>query len=100
MNLLKSIRPGFKSGNPTVMDLRALQYNPDGKVEFKLRHPDIFQELPVRLSSSPTYWEINLLPLLYKAPIKIKKEKYEHLMFLKRSMEADYHLFYDNLSHE
>lgn len=100
VNLLKSIRPGFKSGDPTVMDLRALEYKPNGKVEYKLRHSDSFQELPIRLSNSPQYWEINSLPALYKGPIKIKQEKYEHLMFLKRSMESDYHSFYDNLRHE
>lgn len=101
VNLLKSIRPGFKSGDPTVRDLRALKYKPNGKVDYKLRHSDSFQELPVRPSSkSPTYWKINSLPALYKGPLQIKKEKYEHLMFLKQSMESDYHSFYDNLSHE
>ena len=30
LNLIKTIRPGFKSGIPTVTDLRALKYG-DGK---------------------------------------------------------------------
>ena len=29
---ITSIRPGKKSGDPTVHDLRALEYNPDGQV--------------------------------------------------------------------
>ena len=31
-----SIRPGKKAGDPTVHDLRALQFSSDGKVHFKL----------------------------------------------------------------
>lgn len=44
--------------------------------------------------------EFYSLPALYKAPQKIKQEKYQYLMFLKQSKESDYHSFYDNVSHE
>lgn len=33
-----SIRPGRKVGDPTVTDLKAIKYNPEGFIEFKLRH--------------------------------------------------------------
>ena len=33
---MKSIRPGKVTGDPTVYDLRALQYKPNGMVNFKL----------------------------------------------------------------
>ena len=45
LNLITSIRQGFESGDPTVTDLRALKYDADGKIEYKLRHTDDYKEL-------------------------------------------------------
>ncbi|CAH1110433.1 unnamed protein product [Psylliodes chrysocephalus] len=40
------------------------------------------------------------LPNLYQDKLKIKKEKFEHLLAFKSTMEQDYHAFYDSLVHE
>lgn len=98
VNLIKSIRPGYKVGDPTVNNLRALKYNSDGKIEFKIKHSDEYQPMPTRLKSTTS--AAVTIASLYKEPLKIKKEKFEHLMFLKTSIEKDYHAFYDNLRHE
>lgn len=100
IKLVKSIRPGFKVGDPTVNDIRALRYNINGKIEYKIRHKDNFKELPIRQCRNPVYVPFNSLSALYKESLKIKKEKFDNLMFLKKTMEADYHPFYDNLKHE
>lgn len=99
LNLLKSIRPGHKVGDPTVNNLRALKYSPDGTTEFKIRHSEEFTTLPSRAQKNPQYLPIESLPVLYKDKLAIKKEKFEHLMFLKQFMEKDYHSFYDSLKH-
>lgn len=45
----KSIRPGKRTGDPTVTNIRALKYTPDGRIEFKLRHSATdWEELPTR----------------------------------------------------
>lgn len=100
IKLVKSIRPGFKAGDPTVNDIRALRYNLNGKIEYKIRHTHNFKELPIRQCRNPVYVPFNSLPALYKDSLKIKKEKFDNLMFLKKTMEADYHPFYDGLKHE
>ncbi|CAG9840582.1 unnamed protein product [Diabrotica balteata] len=43
-----SIRPGKKPGDPTVTDLRILQYRPEGKIYYKLKYTDEFASLSVR----------------------------------------------------
>lgn len=56
--------------------------------------------MPMRLKPNSNYVSIDSIPLLYKEQLKIKKENFEHLMFLKKSLAKDYHNFYDNLRHE
>lgn len=65
LNLIKSIRPGFKVGDPTVNNLRALKYNTDGKIQFKIIHSEEFQDMPMRLKPNSNYVSIESLPLLY-----------------------------------
>ena len=45
---IRSIRPGSKTSDPTVTDVRQLRYTPDGSISYKLTHDinDNFQELP------------------------------------------------------
>ncbi|KAB0793756.1 hypothetical protein PPYR_13376 [Photinus pyralis] len=101
LNLIKSIRPGYKVGDPTVNNLRALKYNSDGQIEFKIKHSEEYEVMPMRLKKNLNKGvPNNSLPALYSEPLKIKNEKFEHLMFLKKSLEKDYHNFYDNLRHE
>lgn len=52
-NLLfyKSIRPGKKSEEPTVTDLRAIKYNPNGQIYYKLKFSDSWSILLQKKSS-------------------------------------------------
>jgi hypothetical protein len=87
-----SIRPGFKTGDPTVSDLRCLRYNPTGDISFKLNYGDEWQQLPKRPNPGPFVVE-----QLYTKPLKIKPEKYQHLQELKQVIPSHCWAFYDNL---
>jgi len=43
-----SIRPGKKAGDPTVTNLRALQYRPGGEILYKVDFDHEWAPLPVR----------------------------------------------------
>lgn len=88
-----SIRPGKRAGDPTVNDIRALQYK-DGEIHYKLRHPDEWQKLPQRARVNN-----NSLETLFTEPRKIDSTKFENLQSLKKYMHSDYHAFYDSLTH-
>lgn len=90
---LDSLRPGKKTGDPTVNDLRGLLYK-DGEVYYKLRHPDDWTILPQRVR----HFETTSTPeQLYNEPRQIEKSKFESLQSLKPFMHRDYHAFYDSL---
>lgn len=100
INFFKSIRPGKICGAPMVNDLRALKYSRNG-VFYKLRHPEDWQPLPIRLNlNNIRAVNVNELPQLHKNRLKIKAEKYQHLQQLKLSTERDYHDFFDKLPHD
>nr|CAH7749724.1 unnamed protein product [Callosobruchus chinensis] len=103
LTFVKSLRPGKKVGDPQVTDIRALRYSPDGSIAYKLRHSEEYQELSFNRIPKNTRQQLfcpfGELPTLYNAPLPVKKEKYSHLQFLKSSLLADYHLFYDTLPH-
>ncbi|KAK5867595.1 hypothetical protein PBY51_012069 [Eleginops maclovinus] len=96
VNISKSIRPGSKVGDPTVHDLRAVRYNVDGSMEFKLLHSDNWQPF-----TSPSLRKtcVSVAPL-YTSPQKIKALKFKHLQELKHVLPKDFHPFYDALDHE
>lgn len=99
INFISSIRPGKRVGDPQVVDLKAIKYTREN-IFFKLRHSELeWRTFPVRLSVTPKCVDFDSLPALYRARIPIKKEKYEHLQQLKKSLEHDYHSFYDQLPH-
>lgn len=95
--IYESIRPGRKTNDPTVTDLRVLRYDPkEKKIFFKLHFDDDFQELPVRAKYSMqdvTY------PPLHSERIKIKEQKWKHLQELRLVLSSDCHAFYNNLPH-
>lgn len=95
-----SIRPGRKVGDPTVTDIKQLKYE-GGVLRYKLRHTEnLWQEYNQRtIGQKKQHLNSSLLPVLYGERRKIKKEKYEHLQSLKKSLKADYHYFYDNIPH-
>lgn len=93
-----SIRPGYKTGDPTVNDLCAIQYRPNGKLYYKLNFDDEWMILEKRQSRK--IQENGEIVPLYENPLPIKKSKYDHLQQLKQLIPADYHLFYDTLPFE
>jgi len=78
--------------DPVVKDLQALRYLPDGSISFKLDFDEDWQPLPQRpknTSKAGVSW-----PPMYKAPLKIERQKWLHLQELKDVMPPEYHHFY------
>jgi len=94
-----SIRPGRKPHDPTVTDLRTLEYNPSsGDIKYKTSFDDsISQPLPIRPKSIEV---VDEYPALHTARIPISDVKWNHLQQLKSVLPADCHHFYDNLPHK
>ena len=91
----RSIRPGRIA---KVTDIRALLYLPVGEMKYKLRHNEEwcpYDNERERLTNDT----FTVPQRLYDRPIKITKQKYNHLQELKSVMEKDYHPFYDSLPH-
>ena len=101
---IRSIRPGSKTSDPTVTDVRQLRYTPDGSISYKLTYDinDNFQELPAirRLvkPSDPEYDHPNYLQL-YQQPIPLTYQKWKHLQELKCTIPNFFHSYYDELPH-
>lgn len=94
-----SIRPGFKTGDPTVNDLCALQYRPDQTIFYKLNFDSDWLPLPKR-ATRKSQDTGTIEPSLYKKQLPIKRGKYDQIQCLKSLIPADYHLFYDSLPFE
>jgi len=90
---LASIRPGKKTGDAQVADIRALQYTSTGCIRYKIRHTDLWSDLPVRKSFASTATPQHL----YQKTLKITAAKFKHLQELKSLIPNDYHSFYDSL---
>lgn len=88
-----SVRPGRKTGDPTVNDIRALQYLPEGKIKYKIQFDDAYTDLPIR----PTAIQPVVFPRLFNDRLPIKKTKYDHLQQMKPVIPSDCWTFYDNL---
>ncbi|CAG9818856.1 unnamed protein product [Phaedon cochleariae] len=97
LKFLSSLRPGKRTGDPVVTDIRALQYSPNGSILYKLRHTDTYTPLLFRNPNKIQPCSLESLPQLYGRPIPIKKDKWDNLQSLKKSLKKDYHSFYDNL---
>lgn len=90
----RSIRPGRKTGDPTVCDIRALLFK-NNAVMYKLRHTEEWKPLPQQRNQ-----EVQAdLKALYTMPLTIDTNKFNSLQSLKQFMHRDYHHFYDNLYH-
>ncbi|XP_037025664.1 uncharacterized protein LOC119078177 [Bradysia coprophila] len=92
---LKSIRPGKKAGDPKVTDIRALRYDPDGKIFYKLHFDDEFKVLPQAFNKQ----NISVPTNLHKDRLAISATKWKHLQELKSVIDAKSHSFYDNIPH-
>lgn len=93
---LASLRPGKKVGDPTVTDIRRLQYLPNGGINYNLDYDSKWIPLPQR---KPIINGINIPPKLYGSRIPITKSKFEQLQELKPVIEREHHDFYNNLPH-
>lgn len=93
----KSIRPGKKSGDPVVTDLRVLQYRPNGTIWYKNDFDHELQPLPQRPTPLYRIKPINQLAKLNKAKIPISRRKYQDLQDLKSVIPQTCHTFYDEL---
>ncbi len=91
----KSIRPGHKTSDPHVTDLRQIKYNPDGTLDYKLDHRENWKQLgkKVRVDSSTTF------PKLFSGRLPITKRKFEDLQDLLHVLPESHHLFYKSLPH-
>nr|CAH7723246.1 unnamed protein product [Callosobruchus chinensis] len=95
----QSIRPGRSTGDAVVTNIKALKYMEHGQIHYKLRHTEDWQILSQRKKAIILAKPFNTIPSLYKERRKIKKEKYDHLQILKKSLDADYQKFYDSIPH-
>ena len=73
LNYLSSIRPGSSAWDPQVVDLRCLQYLPDGSVSYKINYTDQWRPLPQRQRKKKA--DDNTITKMYKAaPMRITDE--------------------------
>lgn len=93
----KSIRPGMRTGDATVHDLRAIRYNINGTMDYKLQHSDDWTPF-LRRDLRNTDDNATVTPL-HTTSLTIKEAKYKHLQQLKEVMPIDFHSFYDVLIH-
>lgn len=96
-----SIRPGKNAGDPTVSDLRALQYCSDGTIKVKLRHPEEWtplEQFQKRRSTDKIATE-QTVPKLFKARLPIDEKKWKDLQAIKSVLPRDTHSFYDNIKY-
>ncbi|KAF6209805.1 hypothetical protein GE061_015555 [Apolygus lucorum] len=93
-----SIRPGKGKGAPTVTDIRALLYNPNGRIFYKLSFGDEFKELPLRKKA--VNFDYQQFLQLFSNRLPIPRDKWNDLQALKQFLPSDTHSFYDQLPHE
>ncbi|GFR99668.1 ribosome-recycling factor [Elysia marginata] len=95
---LKSIRPGVKPGDPVVVDIKALRYEPEGGLLYNLCFSSKWKAIPMKQGKS-THTK-NAPSPLHSARLPIAASKYRHLQELKPYIRADFHAFYDALPHD
>lgn len=89
----QSIRPGLKTGDPHVTDIRQLKYTPEGIIAYKLQHNEEWKNLP----RNPKVLKTPEFPALYKSKLPLTKRKYQDLMDLLHVLPEKYHQFYVSL---
>ncbi|XP_057176831.1 uncharacterized protein LOC130545917 [Triplophysa rosa] len=99
LRLCKSLRPGVRPGDPTVHNIRAIRYNNNGTMDFKIDHSDDCHPHPSHQLRNSTSDSHTVTPL-YSDRLKIKELKFKHLQDLKEVIPKDFHSFYDNLLHK
>lgn len=95
LQFYSSIRPGCTIGDPVVADIRCLLYSPDKTISYKLSFNGDWELL--RHGTNLSVEESFEISALYNEPLKIKKNKYNHLQSMKPLIPSDYHSFYNEL---
>lgn len=94
-----SIRPGRKTGDPVVTDIRTINYK-SGEIKIQIKSFDSnFIKLPQRKRRSVVS-KLSQFKQCHLAPLKITKRKWTHLQELKSVIPQDCHPFYDSLHYE
>ncbi|XP_054260924.1 uncharacterized protein LOC128985459 [Macrosteles quadrilineatus] len=93
-----SIRPGRTKGDPVVVDIHCLQYDPkEVRIKYKLNFDEELQDLPRR----PAKVGKDMQPSqLFKHRLPLTESKWKHLQELKTVIPSDYHQFYDSLPYK
>ncbi|KAF6210059.1 hypothetical protein GE061_015815 [Apolygus lucorum] len=94
-----SIRPGRVAGDPTVVDLRAIKYTPEGRIFYKLNFDENYQEMQNRKRTTELNSTFDFPPLYRRRP-RIPKDKWTDLQSLKSLLPSDTHGYYDDIPHE
>lgn len=89
-----SIRPGLKTGDPTVTDLKQIRYEPNGSILYKLNHDEEWHPLPRKAKNVNTNVKFSQL---YKDRLPLPKRKHQDLMDLLHVLPEEHHQFYKNL---
>lgn len=89
----QSIRPGTKTGDPHVTDVKQLKYTTSGLIAYKLQHNDTWSNLP----RNPKKLKTSQFPALYKSKLPLPKRKYQDLIDLLHVLPEKYHQFYKSL---
>ncbi|XP_050309275.1 uncharacterized protein LOC126745457 [Anthonomus grandis grandis] len=95
LKYFNSIRPGKRTGDPCVTDIRALRYTKSDGIQYKLDFEDKWIPLPLRkmlLNDNKAHKN------LYNNSLPISRDKYNNLQTLKSVIRSDYHYFYNSLS--
>ena len=80
-------------------DIRALQYQPNGSVFYKLRFTEEWRLLPQRRELLHSK-EFDQLPSLHSNRLPLTARKFQDLQDLKTTIPSDYHSYYNNLPHK
>lgn len=98
LRLCKSLCLEVRPGDQAVHDIRAIRYNNNGTIDFKINHSDDWRPHPGHQLQNSTSDYHTVTPL-YSDRLKIKELKFKHLQDLKEVIPKDFHSFYDNLLH-
>ena len=91
LKFFSSIRPGRRAGDPQVVDLRALRYEPNGTLSYKILHSDEWTEMT--LHRTRTVLKPKTVPPLFPSRLRITQKKYDDIQALKHVLPRDTHSY-------
>lgn len=95
-----SIRPGRTTGDPTVVDIRAIKYT-NGEISIKINFDEEYSPLPRRpKKTADSFFLLANAPPLNKERRTISHSKWKDLQELKTVLTQDCHSFYNEIPHD